>query len=293
MLFSVTEPQDVVARSPLSIRFERQRAGLTLRQVATTVGVSIGTMSAIENGKVALTVERLHRIADALDLPPQQLLVVREPDEAPGSMPAARGDQSDWRTYGPLDVDPVLAAGVAVFTETGYHGATMRMIAAAADSSVAGLYHHYRSKQSLLVAIFDLTMGELGWRVPAARDSAADVVHGYANMVESLALFHTVRGELAFIGASEMRSLDEPHRARIADQRRRLQYAMDRQVEAAVAAGHFTTTQPHEVARAVTTMCTALPQWFRGQGVLTSEDIARAYARTALDMMRAVPAVSV
>ena len=37
--------------------------------------------------------------------------------------------------------------------------------------SVPDVYHHYRSKQDLLVAILDMTMSELLVRVTAARDT--------------------------------------------------------------------------------------------------------------------------
>ncbi len=94
---------------------------MTLRDLAGRLEVSVGTMSAIENNKVAVTVERLNAVAAVLGVTAGALLAgdtfVR---------PTARGDD-DWRHFADLDLDPVLAAAVEVFTETGYHGATMRV----------------------------------------------------------------------------------------------------------------------------------------------------------------------
>lgn len=289
-MFSVTElvGVDGEPHSGASIRHARVAAGLTLRQVADRVGVSIGTMSAVENGKVALTVARLQQIADALDTSAARLLA---PPPEPTSSP--RGEPGrEWRSFPPLALDPVLAAAVGVFRETGYHGATMRLVASAADISVAGIYHYYRSKQSLLVALVDLVMDDLTWRVlQAGSGDPAQVgaAQAFGDMVEALALFHAVRGDASFIVATETRSLEEPDRRRIATGRRRLQAALDEAAARGVADGSFAVAKPHHTARAIATMCMALPYWYSPQGAQGPQEIAAEYAEMALDLMRVVP----
>jgi AcrR family transcriptional regulator len=199
------------------------------------------------------------------------------------ALPPADGTQ--WRAFGPLGLDPVLAAAIDAFVETGYHGASVRDIARRAGMSVPGLYHHYPSKQDLLVTVLDLTMAELRHRVALARAEGTSAPERFALVVEALALFHTHRRELAFIGASEMRSLAPRNRRRIADLRDDVQHVLDEEVRAAVAEGSFTTPHPHDAARAVSTMCTSLPQWFSADGPSTPEQIATEYARFALSLM--------
>ena len=46
---------------------------------------------------------------------------------------------------------------------------------------------------------------------------------------------------------------------------------------------------PHVAARAVVTMCTALPSWWRPDGPLSAEQVADRYVGVALDMMRHRP----
>ena len=70
-------------------------------------------------------------------------------------------------------------------------------------------------------------MSELHWRVNAARAEAEDGLDEVRLVVEALALFHTHRQKLAFIGASEMRSLTATNRQRIADSRNQLQHTLD------------------------------------------------------------------
>ncbi|MFX0578957.1 TetR family transcriptional regulator [Nocardia nepalensis] len=270
------------------VRRARTAVGVSLRELARNIGVSAGTLSAIENGKTTLTVSRLDRIAAELGVSTVDILAARLPSAADAiGTPLARsaGDGKTWRIFEPLVLDPGLDAAIAAFLQTGYHGATMRSIAATAGMSVAGVYHYYPSKQDLLVAIFDLGMSELLWRIPAARDDGATAVERFANMVEALTLFHAYRGDLAFIGASEMRSVDEPNRSRVATQRMDIQRMIDDEVAAGIRAGDFTTRHPHEAARAVATMCTSLPQWFHPGGPISQRQIAVEYAQFAVDIM--------
>jgi hypothetical protein len=48
----------------------------------------------------------------------------------------------------------------------------------------------------------------------------------------------------------------------------------------------MTTPLPKEAARAVVTMCTALPQWWSPNGPSSPEAVARQYVGFALDVVR-------
>jgi AcrR family transcriptional regulator len=268
-------PVDVGA----AIRAARAARGVSLRDLARRIDVSPATVSAIENGRTEVTVGRLHTIAAALSVSAGELI---DGFEQP---PPATPPGTPWRQYGPLDLDPVLLAAVDEFVVTGYHAATMRSIAARAGMSVPGVYHHYASKQDLLVRAFDLTMAELHWRVRAARDEGTTSPQRLQLIVQSLALFHTHRRELAFLGASEMRGLEPVNRRRIAGLRTSIQRMVDTEIAAGLADGTFTTPHARDAGRAIATMCTSLAQWFRAGGPRTPEQIAVEYARFALALL--------
>lgn len=275
-----------------TVRQSRRLAGVSLRELARRIGVSPATLSAIETGKTGLAVSRLHDIAAALHTTPDRLLAAghaagEPPDTA--STSAGPDTPADWRVFEPLRVDPVLAAAITAFVRTGYHGATMRSIARLARMSVPGVYHHYRSKQELLVNTLDLTMADLIWRMHAA-DREADAgggggVERVRLMVQALALFHTHRRELASIGATEMRGLEPANRRRIAGLRNDVQHLLDAAIDHAIADGALHTTSPRHAGRAISTMCTSLAQWFRANGPDNPERIATEYARFALGLL--------
>lgn len=279
------------------VRAARLAKGVSLRGLARTLELSPATLSQIENGRTGLSVSRLGRIAEALGLTVPQIL---DTVVAPGAPPpdndnatadssdgrAARPTIADWRTYDPLDFDPVLRAALDEFLAIGYHGATVRGIAARAGLSVSGIYHYYTSKQQMLVTILDLTMTELLLRARAARADGRDPVHRFSLLIEHLALYHTHRRELGFVGAAEMRAFDADNRRKIAELRITQQRMVDHEVEDAVREGRFRADHPHEAARAVVTMCTALPTWWRPDGSLSPEQVADQYVGFALDLMR-------
>lgn len=276
-----------------TIRELRTSRGTTLRELAARLEVSPATLSAVENGRTGVSSERLARIAVLLDVTVQRIFDGAAGEDAGDTPPAGSGsprstgaESADWRSFPPLSLDAALAGALSSFLEFGYHGATMRTIAERAHLSVPGLYHYYASKQEMLVALLDLTMDDLRARTEAARDEGGDAVERFTRIVECLALYHTHRRELAFVGASEMRSLAPASRDRVAAVRRDEQHAVDVEVEEAVRTGAFRTTRPHEASRAVVTMCTALAQWFRDTGPATAEQVAEQYVDFALDLVR-------
>lgn len=271
------------------IRRVRLEAGMSMRRLAELVGVSAGTICAIEKGTTGVSVVRLHALAAALEVTPARIL---SPAPIANWAPAERSAQTDgrqypaaWREFDRLGIDPVLEGAIDCFVDMGYHGTSMRELAARIGIGVSSIYHRYADKQQLLVRILDVTMSELAWRVEAARAEAVTSGQEVARIVEALALFHTHRRKLAFIGASEMRSLEGADRRRITRLRDRLQYTLDEAIDQAILDGFLHTPHPRAAGRAITTMCTSLPQWFHSSGPLSSEDIARAYVTFAMSML--------
>lgn len=271
----------LVGRNVRRLRTERR---WSMRELATRMHVSAATISAIEHGQTGISLGRLTAIADAFAVDTSELMGAEQatPPEQSASTP-------DWRFFAPLPVDRVFTAAVASFTQTGYHGASMRDIAIRAGMSIPGIYHHHRSKQELFVHILDVTLDDLEWRLESARAEHADPVNRLGALVEALALFHMRRPDLAFLGASEMRSLEPPNRERIASRRASIQHMIDAEIDHSIAVGEAATVLPREVGRAIATMCTSLPQWHNPHGATPAPAIATEYAALALRMIGVRP----
>jgi AcrR family transcriptional regulator/DNA-binding XRE family transcriptional regulator len=289
---------DPAVRAGAALRRARLDRGLSLRALAGLLGVSPATLSAVENGRRELSLDRAAQAARLLGARAEELRPASAGRPAPppaAPTPTENGPNAetvadqDWRSFAPLHLGQPLTAALEAFLEFGYHGATMRDIAGRAGLSVPGVYHYYASKQDMLVAILELTMADLLARTTAAGVEGRNPVERFSLLVECLALYHTHRRELGFVGASEMRSLEPVHRERVAAARRAQQRMVDEAVDEAVAEGSFAVERPHEASRAVVTMCTALPQWFDGRGPTPPETVAAQYVDFALDLMRCTP----
>jgi AcrR family transcriptional regulator/DNA-binding XRE family transcriptional regulator len=269
-----------------AVRRERTLTGMSLRELARRIDVSPATLSAIETGATRISIERLWQVAAALELPASTFLPAEPgPEQVPVTPLMTDLETGSWREFAPLPIDPILAGAVRAFTLTGYHGASVRSIAHEAQLSVPGVYHHYPSKHDLLVRIFDITMTDLIWRLERATEEGQDSAGQLSLFVEALALFHARRNELAFIGASEMRSLEPASYQRIAQLRRHVQLMLDERITAVVDGGGTKISHPRDAGKAIATMCTSLAQWFHPDGRTTPEQIAREYAAFALALV--------
>ncbi|MER6973687.1 TetR family transcriptional regulator [Nocardioides sp. NPDC000445] len=262
-----------------AVRSARLAQGLSLRSLASQLNLSPATMSALENDRTPMTVARLHRIADLLDVPAGRLMRGEPTPPAP-SVGQSAAEARDWRRYDDLELEPVLEAAARLFVRQGFHATSMREVAAESGMSVAGIYHHYPAKEQILLALLDITMTEIRWRLLAAREEGADAQDALALMVESLALFHAVRGDLAFLGASEMRGLSGDDLHRVTGLRDEVQYLLDEQ-----AARAFPGADVRTACRAIATMCTSLPSWFSVDGPLSADQVAKEYAAFAVAML--------
>ncbi|NYG59772.1 AcrR family transcriptional regulator/DNA-binding XRE family transcriptional regulator [Nocardioides daedukensis] len=273
--------QTGVASVGAAVRSARNASGLSLRALAAALELSPATMSAIENDRTPLTVERLQRIADAVDVPVERLVrgEMTRPAAAAGAVrpPVETGE---WRRYDDSPLNPILEAATRLFVRQGFHATSMREVAAEAGVSVAGIYHHYPAKELILVALMDVTMSEIRWRLFAARDEATGSREEFAAMVESLALFHAVRRDLAFLGASEMRGISGDELVRVTGLRDEVQHLLDEQAALA-----FPGIEVRTPCRAIATMCTSLPSWFREEGPLAAQEVAKQYATFALAIL--------
>ncbi len=198
--------------------------------------------------------------------------------------------EHDWRNFHADALPPLLRSALTSFTRSGYHGTTTRTLAADAGLSVPGLYHHYPSKQALLVAITDASMADLMARSLAALAEAGgdtgsgtdyDPLVALELHIECMVLFHAYYRELAFLAASEIRSLEPGHRERYLAARDAQEQLLRGILQRGVDSGVFDVPDVKGTTRALVTMCTGVSQWFDRGGPQRAEDVAAEYVAIA------------
>lgn len=188
--------------------------------------------------------------------------------------------------------EAVLHVALNCFVEQGFHGTSMRDIAGRAGTSIAAIYYHFPSKALLLRSIITRVTEDLLVLLSAARAQAAAEAPGDASvllaaLVRAHVRFHTERQAEAFVGNSELRSLEPENLVPVVALRDRVSAEFKLAVDAGIRSGAFACTHRSEAVLAITTMCTAVANWYRAGGPATSEQIADRYAALALAMLGA------
>lgn len=186
----------------------------------------------------------------------------------------------------------LVEAATRRFAERGYHGTSVRDVASDARMTVAGLYHHFSSKQELLRWIMVEALEDVLHRTRTALEGADDDPRSRLHaLVVAWLRFHTERQPEALIGSSEIRSLDVANRELVVGLRDEQEAVFREVIEDGRAAGVFATPHPKEATRAIITMGWSVSSWFRASGPLTPEQLGERYAFFALEIADSTGAI--
>lgn len=78
------EARNMPARPGAVVRSMREQRGWTLADVSARTGLSVSTLSKVENGKMSLTYDKLYRISRGLDIDIGQLFASESASNGPG-----------------------------------------------------------------------------------------------------------------------------------------------------------------------------------------------------------------
>jgi len=179
-------------------------------------------------------------------------------------------------------------AALELFAERGFHGTSMRDIAARAGCSVSHVYYYFPSKgdvlRAMMVGIVDDLLADLDIALAGA---GADPRARLVAIVRAQVLFHCRRQAEAFVGRSELRSLEPGHRPEVIARYDRVTAIFRAAIAEGERAGVFRCAFVAQATHALVTMCNAVSAWWRPEGELSPERLAERYAALALAMLGA------
>lgn len=175
----------------------------------------------------------------------------------------------------------LLVGALEVFTESGYHGATVRDIAREVGVTVPALYYHHKNKEGMLYELLRSGNVHLAWLCEAAiADGQRDPQIAFANLVECIALFMMHHAKGARLDG-EIRMMSEEHQEQYGLVRRRIEEMLTGCIEAGVAEGTFRVSSPRLTTRALLGMLQAISMWYRPDGEQRPERLAAQYVEIA------------
>ncbi|MDI9978876.1 TetR/AcrR family transcriptional regulator [Rhodococcus sp. IEGM 1307] len=178
-------------------------------------------------------------------------------------------------------------AALTLFAQRGYHGTSLKEIAEKLGIRTPSLYNHIDSKGALLSQIvldtldqvvldFDQVMAEND--EPIERLRAATTVY---------ALRHATHRREALVVNQDTVHLDEPDRSVAQRIRRQHEHGFRQLIVDGLDEGVFSVESAKVASFAIREMCVSVARWFREDGPLTAEDVARQYSDYALQIVGA------
>jgi AcrR family transcriptional regulator len=167
-----------------------------------------------------------------------------------------------------------------VFYEKGYSGASMQDIAEAVGLTKAGLYHHIGSKDRLLYEIMNYGMDILKETVldhvasiKEPREKLRQTIHGHIHLIVR------ARDMEVTVILHENRSLGGAMREKINARKREYILFLENMIaEVQAQSGAAPSITPRLAAFALLGMINWLYQWYRIEGPVPEDELARAYA---------------
>jgi AcrR family transcriptional regulator len=181
----------------------------------------------------------------------------------------------------------IIEAGIQLMSERGYNATSIRAIAKRAKMSTANLYHHFPSKQALLMQIVDDGIVRLRHDTDAALEEADGALEELDAVIRAHVVAHAERRSISFLTTSELRNLPAAERRHIRQLIDEQQGRFNEVIEKGIEEGIFKVEHPHDAARAVSSMCTAVAAWFNPKGDLGPDAVADRYVCFARSLLGA------
>ncbi|MBN1536247.1 MAG: TetR family transcriptional regulator [Anaerolineales bacterium] len=178
--------------------------------------------------------------------------------------------------------DDILNAAALIFSQKGFHAASMQDIAEAVNLKKGSLYHHVSSKQEILLALLNKALDLLIARIGAVMDMPLSPEQKLRLSMETYLNTLLERKDLAAILLLEHRSLDSDLKAQHIPQRDRLEQLWKDLIREGMDSHIFVCDDPGFITRSILGMLNWTITWYRSDGAMDSKSIASQYADLAL-----------
>jgi AcrR family transcriptional regulator len=186
-------------------------------------------------------------------------------------------------SHGPTTMAAIREAGLQLIYTRGYEAMSLRQLAAEVGLQVGSLYNHIRTKQDLLFDLVKTHMETLAERLDQAIGHPGDPVARLRDFVAFHVTYHIERKREVFICFSELRSLEPANYAIIVDMRRAYERRLVDILDQGVAARAFAVADTQVAAYGILSMLTGVCTWFRPDGRMSIDDVARVYTVMVLN----------
>jgi AcrR family transcriptional regulator len=183
----------------------------------------------------------------------------------------------------PSGVRPdIIEAATRIFSERGYHAASMSDIADAVGIRKASLYHHVRKKEDLLFAIHEALVDELIDETLAVSSSSMSPADKVRELLHLTMRFIARNRDGVAVFLSERHAVTGERWQALVVKRDLYERMVSQIVTEGRGTGEFADLPPELVAKALLGMANWAYTWFRQDGPLTADEVGEVFAAIAL-----------
>ena len=177
----------------------------------------------------------------------------------------------------------IIEAAARIFSEKGYHATSMQDIADAVNLQKASLYHHFSSKQEILVDILDHALDLINNRLEQVLLQSLSPDEKLRQAMVSY--FQTIaeNRNLSAVLLLELRSLDPELKDRHAVRREKFERLWRDLIVEGMQQGVFNEVDPSLTGRAILGVMNWTVTWYRSDGPRSAREIADLFADLVLN----------
>jgi len=183
--------------------------------------------------------------------------------------------------------EKLIEAAIELMAEHGFHATSVQSIVDTAGATKGAFYHHFESKDDVLVAIFERfneRRVELLREIIDEDSSSA----AFAKLVEELTAAQDSYGREISILSRDGQYLRKIASARVQAAQGEVEHLIVQAIDRGVKDGEFEPVQSAQfVAFGIFGMTTWLHQWYAPGGPMRAREIGRMYGSLLLDGLRA------
>lgn len=185
-----------------------------------------------------------------------------------------------------INRDDIIKAAVDLFNENSYHATSMQDIAHAIKIKKPSLYHHFDSKEAILLAILEIGMDELINSLQAVvqsnggcEEKLRSAIHIHAGLIAN-------NPNSAGVFLREDRGLGDKYIAQYVEKRDQFEHLFRVIVQQGVEEGIFRDTDVTITVQALLGMVNWMTRWYRPSGRLSAKEIADIFANLVLNGLK-------
>ena len=172
----------------------------------------------------------------------------------------------------------ILEAAARIFGEKGFHATSMQDIADAVNLQKASIYHHFSSKQEILIDILDYALDLINNRLEAVLSQPLSPDEKLHQAMVSYFQTLAENQNLSLVLLLELRALDPELKARQASRTEKFERLWRDLIIEGKKQGAFNDVDPSLTGKAILGVMNWTVTWYRSDGPRSASEIADLFA---------------